>query len=242
MVVLAFAGVTITYLAFQWALDYATVVQVATLVTTMPIFVGLANLAINRMSFATPKVISGVCAAVGVVLLLTDGALARLSGTERSLIGLGLALVTTVLGATYAVLIRPVINEYGALRVTALSMMIGGIGLWILVGAAWGIWVNPLALFDRPDREAYSLLTIALWNTTVTQILWFGGLATVPDITRGSYLFFLKPVIAAALALTLLGQPITVIEVLAIAIICGSVLVELNWPRLSALLMHNRST
>ncbi len=241
IVLLSVGGVTFTYLAFHWALDFASVIQVATLITTMPIFVGIANLAVNRMPVSAAKIMSGICAAAGVALLLTDGALARLAGSEDSVIGLGLALATTVLGATYAVLVKPVIVQYGALRVTALSMMIGGIGLWLLVGTAWGIWVDPTTLFDRPDREAYSLLTIALWNTTITQLLWFGGLAAVPDITRGSYLFFLKPVIAAALALTLLGQPITPIQVLAIIVICGSVVVELNWPRVSALFSRQGS-
>ena len=40
-------GVTVTYLFFHWALDYATVIQVATVTTTIPIFVGLANWAVN---------------------------------------------------------------------------------------------------------------------------------------------------------------------------------------------------
>lgn len=44
---LSLIGVTGAYLAFHWALDFASVVQVATLVTTIPIFVGLSNLVIS---------------------------------------------------------------------------------------------------------------------------------------------------------------------------------------------------
>jgi hypothetical protein len=36
------------------------------------------------------------------------------------------------------------------------------------------------------------IIVIILYNTTLTQWLWIGGLAAVPDITRGSYLFFLQ--------------------------------------------------
>ena len=64
-----------------------------------------------------------------------------------------------------------------------------------------------------PSETAVSLLTLALWNTTITQFLWIGGLAAVPDITRGSYLFFLKPVIAAFLAVVFLSQNLTTPEV-----------------------------
>lgn len=229
---LSLAGVTLPYLTFHWSLDFATVVQIATLITTMPIFIGLTNLVANRVPLGVPKIVSGLCAVGGVALLVTDGYVAQLAGSTSQLKGIGLALITASFGSAYAVLVRPLIARHGALRITALSMMIGGIGLWLVVGVAWGIWVNPLTLFDRPPLATYSLLTLALWNTTITQVLWLGGLAVVPDITRGSYLFFLKPVIAAVLALIFLGQTVTVIQMLAIAIICGSVLFELVWPAL----------
>jgi len=136
-----------------------------------------------------------------------------------------------VMGSTYAVSVRPLIQEYGALRITAVTMFIGGVGLWLMVGGVWGIWVNPLTLFERSQKEAWSLITIAVWNTTLTQWLWIGGLAAVPDITRGSYLFFLKPVIAAALAIVILSQPMTHLQAAAIVVICGAVLVEVLWSQ-----------
>lgn len=230
LVALAVVGVTLAYLAFHWALDFATIVQVGTLVTTIPIFVGLANLAINRVPFSLPKIISGACAVTGIALLLTDGYLAELAGREGSLYGIALAIACAALVAVYAVLVRPLINTYGAIRITTITMAIGAIGLWVLVGVAWGIWVRPWTLPDRPPGQAWSLLILGLWNTTITQLMWLGGLAAVPDITRGSYLFFLKPVMTALLAFVFLTQPITAIQVAAIVVICGSVLFELAWP------------
>ncbi|MDH3380040.1 MAG: hypothetical protein OEQ39_24225, partial [Gammaproteobacteria bacterium] len=43
---------------------------------------------------------------------------------------------------------------------------------------------------------------------------------------RASYLFFLKPAIAAMLAVAFLSQPLTLIQIIAIITICGSVLIE----------------
>ncbi|MDP6123657.1 MAG: hypothetical protein QF728_07160, partial [Arenicellales bacterium] len=63
--------------------------------------------------------------------------------------------------------------------------------------------------------------------------LWIGGLAAVPDITRGSYLFFLKPVIAAALAIVILSQPMTHLQATAIVVICGAVLIEALWSQIT---------
>ena len=48
-------GVTLGYLLFHWSLDFATVPQVATMVTTIPVFVGIANLLQNKPAFYNHK-------------------------------------------------------------------------------------------------------------------------------------------------------------------------------------------
>jgi drug/metabolite transporter (DMT)-like permease len=229
MIWLSVIGVSLGYLLFHWSLDFATVPQVATMVTTIPIFVGLINLWVNKQPLSGAKLISGVCAMVGVALLLTDGYLAKLAGSAESLIGILMALGCAAVFAVYTVMVRPIIGRYGALRITAVTMMIAAIGLWIIVGLFWKIWVNPATLFSREPGHLVSLLTLAFYNTTITQFLWIGGLAAVPDITRGSYLFFLKPVIAACLAVLILSQTLTTWQVLAIIVICASVAVEASW-------------
>ena len=231
LVSLSFIGVTLGYLLFHWSLDFATVPQVATMVTTIPIFVGLVNLWLNKQPFNGAKIISGICAMIGVALLITDGYLARLAGAGQSLIGVLMVMGCAAVIAAYTVMVRPIIVKYGALRITAITLFMGAVGLWFVVGLFWDIWVNPATLFDRPSGQTTALITIALWNTTITQFLWIGGLAAVPDITRGSYLFFLKPVIAACLAVLFLSQTLTAWQALAILVICASVVVEAAWAR-----------
>ncbi len=223
---LSLFGVTLGFLLYHRSLDFATVPQVATMVVTIPIGVGLANLWLNREPFPRAKLISGLGAMAGVALLITDGYLARLAGGPENLVGILMVFGCTVVIAAYTVLIRPIIGVYGVLRVTAITMFLGAIGLWCVVGLIWSVWVNPATLLDRARPQWIALLTIAVWNTTITQFLWLGGLAAVPDITRGSYLFFLKPVIATGLAVFFIGQPVTLWQVLAIAIICSAVLAE----------------
>jgi drug/metabolite transporter (DMT)-like permease len=239
---LSILGVSLGYLLFHWSLDFATVPQVATIVTTVPIFVGLANLWLNKQPFTGAKIISGISAMVGVALLITDGYMAKLAGAGQNLIGVTMAMGCAAVIAAYTVMVRPIITKYGALRITAITMFTGAIGLWLIIGLFWKIWVNPLTLFDRSLSQTTSLLTIALWNTTVAQFLWIGGLAAVPDITRGSYLFFLKPVIAAFLAVIFLSQTLTTGQTLAIVVICTSVVVEATWARLQGTITVKEST
>jgi len=231
LVWLSLLGVSLGYLLFHWSLDFASVPQVATMVTTIPIFVGLVNLWLNKQPFTGAKIISGFCAMLGVALLITDGYLAKLAGAGESLIGVLMVIGCAAIIAAYTVMVRPIIVRYGALRITAITLFIGAVGLWLMVGLFWNIWVNPTTLFDRSSGQIAALLTIALWNTTITQFLWIGGLAAVPDITRGSYLFFLKPVIAACLAVIFLSQKLTAWQTLAIVVICASVVVEAAWAK-----------
>jgi drug/metabolite transporter (DMT)-like permease len=239
---LSIMGVSLGYLLFHWSLDFATVPQVATIVTTVPIFVGLTNLWLNKQPFSGAKIISGIAAMIGVALLITDGYLAKLAGAGQNLIGVVMAMGCAAVIAAYTVMVRPIIARYGALRITAITMFMGAIGLWLVIGLFWKIWVNPFTLFDRSLSQTTSLLTIALWNTTVAQFLWIGGLATVPDITRGSYIFFLKPVIAAFLAVIFLSQTLTGGQILAIVVICASVVVEASWAKFHRIITDGEST
>ena len=223
LVLLGFFGITLTYLAFHWALDFATVVQVGTTVTTMPIFVGLINQWVNREKLSIPKIVGGLCAVAGIALLLTDGYLAKLAGSGEQLIGMAMALFCAALGSTYIVLVKPLIIKYGPIQITTVTLSIGGVGLWIIVGSAWGIWVNPANVFALPPVAMWSLLTLAFFNTSISQILFFGGIAAAKDPTRASFIFFLKPVIAALLAFFFLSQPVTGLQILAIIIVCGSI-------------------
>jgi drug/metabolite transporter (DMT)-like permease len=228
-------GMTFGQLLFHWSLAYASVAQVATVVTTMPILVVLVDRVINRAPVTLPKLVSGAGAFVGVVLLLTDGYLGRLAGETDAFYGVLLALGCAVAGACYLVLVRPQIVRYGAIRMTTYTFALGGFVLWPVVGLGWGLWVDPTTLFDRPAGEAAAILTMGLWNTTLTMILWLWGLSAVPDMARASYTFFLKPVIAAGLAYVFLSQPLTAMQLGAIAAICSCVAVEIFWDRLRAL-------
>ncbi len=234
--VLSVCGMALGQLVFHWSLDFASIVQVATMVTTMPMGVMVVDAIINKSRITAPKVISGLGAFGGVVFLLTDGYLEQLQFGSGAFVGVLMALACAVIGSFYLVLIRPLINEYGAIRMTTLTFVLGAVALWFVVGLAWGMWVDPTTLFERPPQAYLSLLTLGLWNTCIGFILWLWGLSAAPDMGRANYLFFLKPVIAALLALAILGSTITAVQVAAIVVVCGCVLVEIFYDQLSAFL------
>ena len=95
---------------------------------------------------------------------------------------------------------------------TTYTFALGFFVLWVVVGAAWGEWVNPVSLFDRPPLEYGSIIALGVAELSLA-ILWLWGLSNVPDVSRGNYLFFLKPVIAALLAAFILDDDITTTQI-----------------------------
>jgi drug/metabolite transporter (DMT)-like permease len=231
---LSLLGMAFAQFIFHLALDYASVVQVATVVTVMPIFCVFAARVVEGTRITPPKVVSGIGAFLGCMLLLTDGYLDQVTAHGDSLIGIGLSLGCAAIGAFYIVLVKPYIGRYGAIRMTTYTFSLGFIALWLVVGFAWGIWVDPMTLFDRPPVEYGAIIALGVWNTCIGFILWLWGLAHVPDVSRGNYLFFLKPVIAAMLAALILGDVITVTQMGAIAVIIGFVAAEIFYEPLRA--------
>ena len=77
---LSIFGMTAGQFLFHWALDYASVVEVATLVTTMPILVVFVAKLVDGTAIGPAKLISGTGAFLGCVFLLSDGFAAEVSG------------------------------------------------------------------------------------------------------------------------------------------------------------------
>ena len=235
IVTLSVFGMAFGQFLFHWALDFASVVQVATMVTIMPIGVVFVARVVEGTIITPPKVISGIGAFLGCVFLLTDGYLDQLSGSGNSIIGIYLSIGCALIGSVYLVLVKPYVQDYGPIRMTTYTFVLGFIALYPSIGLIWGIWVNPFDLFDRTSVEFLSIITLGIWNTCIAFILWLWGLSKIPDVARGNYLFFLKPVIALCLAFFVLEDNITTNQLIAIIVITGFVLMEIFYSSLSKL-------
>lgn len=231
ILLLSCLGMALGQLIFHWALDFASVVQVATIVTGIPIAVVVVDRLINGTPMTAPKIVSGIGAFTGVVLLLTNGATTDVQFGGQNLIGTLMALICAVIGGVYIVLAKPLIQVYGPVRMTAYTFALGFFFLYAVVGIAWGVWVNPFSLFDKEPAQIGGILTIGIWNTAMAMTLWLAGMSFAPDPQRANYLFFLKPVIAAVLAVFILGDALTWMQGLAIFAICSCVALEYVWTQ-----------
>ncbi|MEM8698516.1 MAG: DMT family transporter, partial [Pseudomonadota bacterium] len=202
-----------------------------TMVTAMPILLVVVDRVLNDVPMTKPKLVSGLGAFLGVALLLTNSVEAGFSFGGRDLIGTLMALGCALLGAIYLVLAKPLVQAYGPVRMTTFSFVIGFFYLYLVVGIGWGIWVDPLSLPAKEPMQIVGILTIGIWNTCIGFAVWLAGLAAAPDSQRANYLFFLKPVIAAFLAVAILDETLSLLQILAIAAICACVALEYLWTQ-----------
>jgi drug/metabolite transporter (DMT)-like permease len=227
--ILSCVGMALGQLIFHWSLDFTSVVQVATIVTSIPIFVVIIDRIVNGTPMTRPKMVSGAGAFIGVALLLTNGAAADIRFGGDDLIGTLLALLCGFIGGFFIVFSRPLVIEYGPVRMTCYTFAIGFFFLYAVVGLFWGVWVDPLSLADKQPEQVLGILTIGIWNTAIAMALWLAGLAWASDTQRANYMFFLKPVIAALLAVAILGDALSLLQILAIVAICACVALEYVW-------------
>ena len=221
----------LSQLVFHWALDFTSVVQVATMVTAIPIFYVITDRIVNGTQLTKPKMVSGIGAFIGVVLLLTNGFEAELGLSGRDLIGTLMALACGITGGIYLVITRPLVVTYGPVRLTAYTFFFGFFILWAVVGFGWNTWVNTMELFDKTQTQIFAIVTIGVWNTAIAMALWLWGLSAASDPQRANYLFFFKPVIAALLAVVILGDGLSILQAFAIFAICFCVAIEYFWTR-----------
>ena len=126
---------SLSQLIFHWSLDFTSVVQVATMVTAIPIFYVITDRLVNGTRLTRPKMVSGIGAFIGVVLLLTNGFEAELGFSGNDLIGTLMALACGITGGIYLVVTRPLVVTYGPVRMTAYTFFFG---FFILCGLLGG--------------------------------------------------------------------------------------------------------
>ena len=173
--------------------------------------------------------------------LLTDRYLEQLSGDGDSILVIYLSIGCALVGAIYLVMVKPYVQVYGPIKMTTYTFVLGFIALYPSIGIIWSMWVNPFDLFDRTHVEYMSIITLEVWNTCLAFILWLWGLYKIPDVARGNYLFFLKPIIALGLAFFILEDKITINQLIAIFAITGFVMLEIFYDSISNFFKLNRN-
>ncbi len=191
-------------LSFVLALDATTATTIGLLLGAIPIFTALLGLVLGRERLRRTFWVAAAISAIGVALVSIGSGGDVAGGYEGVLLGLS----TCATWAAYSVAVAPMMQTYSALRVSA-----------VVIPAAWVLLA--LTGFRQTGGqdwelgwEVWALLVLAtLGPLVLTNILWFRSLHRVGP-ARATLAVNLQPFVAALLAVVLLSEPLSTLQIL----------------------------
>ena len=200
---LGLLGVTLMSSLYHLAITFLPANIAALVFSCNPVFVMLfAPLILSEK--ITVRKLTAIAVCLGGIAILTFD---RADGVSS--MGLFLMLLAIIIFALYTVLFKKMTPRYGALPITGLAALSGGVFILPLALLAEGF---PLAAYGATDWLGIAYL--ALFGTTLAYFLFIYGMGHV-EAGIGSMVFFLKPFLAALFAWLVLGEKFSAPECIA---------------------------
>jgi len=195
-------------IAFVYALKATTAVTVSLVFGLFPITVGVLAAVLGREAMTKQTFLAGVVSFIGVTLVVIGipGGMSKLSG---EIWGILIALCIPLSWAFFSLLIGPPMQRHSPMRIN--SVVLPGTALAVTVVGFSSLGNQN---FAAPNTLAWICLAYsALGTLVITNLLWFRVVGRV-GAAKSSYFLNIQPFGAALLAWLLLGETITVIQIL----------------------------
>jgi drug/metabolite transporter (DMT)-like permease len=200
-------------LAFVYALDRTSASTIALILGATPAFAALIGLALGLETLSRRFWIAAAISFAGVGLVAVGSG--EVSGDR---LGIVLGLATAATWAAYSVAVGPLMQRYTASRISVAALGVAWIGILLVglpqtadqdLGVGWEVW---------------SLIVFAtLGPLVLTTIMWFRVIHRI-GASRATLVANLQPFVAAVVALLLLSETMTPLQVAGGALIAGGIL------------------
>jgi drug/metabolite transporter (DMT)-like permease len=198
LVLLSILGVSLNQVLFIVGLSLTSAINTTILISSIPAFTLAAAVLLRREALTGRALVGTLLAGAGALVLLNAE---RFDWGSRYFRGNLLILANSLSYSLYLVLARPLLARYRALTFTAAVFRYGAIPI-VVVAIPALLRFSPTA----PSRGAWaSLAAVVLFCTAVPYFLNSWALARVAASRVATYVF-LQPVIAATLAILILGE------------------------------------
>lgn len=231
LVMLGTAGVGLFSVFLYAAAYYSLALEVGLINATTPIWVLMLSLGLGASRPRGLQVIGVLLALAGVVLVLMKGDFAHLAAFQPS-IGNLWALFAAMLFAWYTYELGQKPLGISALSLTALTASAGFFVVFVPLYAAFLVTGghDPLLTADRPPLASLAVLYIALGPTLLGNLFWIYGASRVGAARAGPFLY-LSPLAALVLSVALLGETVTLFQIVGATAILGGLWLSSRRPR-----------
>jgi len=210
-------------IAFVFALRATTAVTVSLVFGLFPITVGVLAALLGREAMTKQTFLAGVVSFIGVTLVVIGipGGMSKLSG---EIWGILIALCIPLSWAFFSLLIGPPMKHHTPMRINAVVLPATALAM-----LAIGFTSLSKQKYEDPTTLAWICLAYSALGTLVlTNLLWFKVVGKVGAATS-SYFLNIQPFGAALLAWLLLGETITLVQIVGgIGIAAGIVISRLR--------------
>lgn len=196
----ALLGVSFNQVLFILGLSMTTAINTSILTATIPVFTLAAAVLLGREAMKRRAAAGAVLASAGVLVLLD---VSHFDLGSRYLRGNLLILANSVSYSFYLVLSRPILARYSARTVVSRIFLYGAGPILLMAAPSLGRFA-PSAV---SARSWWSLAGIVAF-CSVLPYLWNSWALARTEASRVAFYVFLQPLIASALAVLVLGEPL----------------------------------
>ena len=210
LVLASIVGVPIQFLLQFNGLEATTVSHASLIVGTLPVLLALSSAVLLKEKLNAFEYGLMMLSAAGAVLITI--AKKAVAGPQPTVKGDLLVFLSMFAAMVMILLSKRLMDEYGALQVTAWMMAIGTLALFI--------WIE----VTHPMRVHFSLhvwlavIAQGILATTGAYLFWNWGLARVPAARAGIFLN-LEPLVGTLLGVFILGESLGALGILGGALI-----------------------
>ncbi|MFP4136088.1 MAG: DMT family transporter [Candidatus Acetothermia bacterium] len=213
--ILGLLGHTVYQVLFIKGISLTSAGNSSLLVATAPLWTAALGTILDREELGGKGWTGIILGFIGVLIVTLGGG--EVSFGSQGIAGDLLTLLAAISLATYTVLSQGLLEKYSPLRLTAMTMAFGTMGLWAFAGRS-------------VVRQSWGTLSVNLWlvlvysgllAVVVGYLVWFTAVKVVGP-SRTAIFNNMTPIIAFALAFFLLGESIVPLQALGgVTVIAG---------------------
>lgn len=205
--------VCISMLLLQLSIYYGKASVSGVLVSSNPLFVSIFALLLLREKLGLFQILGLVMGLIGISLLILGEADLQKTTYVNLPLSMGLALLAAVTFGLYTALTKRSILRHGNLLTNSVAFLSGAAILFL-----YNLLSNKPMLFDITGQNLAIMLYLGAVVSGIAY-LWFFESVKHLGANQASLYFFLKPVIASGLAVVVLQEQLTGLQIMAIAVI-----------------------
>ena len=202
--ILGFLGITFHQWLQSNGLQTSEASTTAWIVATTPVFMALLGWVILKEGLALLQIFGIGLAALGVLLVVTDGNLASISIRRFGAPGDILILLSAFNWAVFSALSRRGLKTYSATLMIFYVMTFG----WFFTSLVFGVGRNYLEIPNLSLNGWIGITFLGVFCSGLAYIAWYDALQALSTAETGVFLY-IEPLVAVVVAFFILGEAIT---------------------------------